>query len=407
MSGKKDTNAGGVVAGFIYQIYYFLYRLLKMQEGEIVSLEKFEDVGSEVGQEQTYYQLKHTIASKGTHIERMRDRDTDLWKTLSMWIDKIEKQGDETAQMEWIRESEFVLISNKTTEMNTFFQLAEAYKNEGRWEELKNYIAEQATKDSSGSLESKKNIRAYIRHVNDFCLLSEFLKRVKAEPMTDEDIVEAVNYLLEKQQHMRKPNAIITRETIYGRLSTMLLKGKVEFTMDSFDEKFGELFRKMRIRKFVPTNKEVNIPEHPYEQTFIRQLCDIDDVRARNIEDVKELTYQMLRFRNDYENALAAGDGEGGDDQRNFERDVKNRWKNHFLEENDGLTFMSDEEQKNKAAKAVVRRVRNEWLKFDEDDLNSEASNGCFYYFSDGKEPRIGWRVDWESLYNGKEWTID
>ena len=115
----------------------------------------------------------------------------------------------------------------------------------------------------------------------------------------------------------------------------------------------------------------------------------------------------MLRFRNDYENALAAGDGEGGDDQRNFERDVKNRWKNHFLEENDGLTFMSDEEQKNKAAKAVVRRVRNEWLKFDEDDLNSEASNGCFYYFSDGKEPRIGWRVDWESLYNGKEWTID
>ena len=137
-----------------------------------------------LGQEQTYYQLKHTIASKGTHIERMRDRDTDLWKTLSMWIDKIEKQGDETAQMEWIRESEFVLISNKTTETNTFFQLAEAYKNEGRWEELKNYIAEQATKDSSGSLESKKNIRAYIRHVNDFYLLSEFLKRVKAEPQS-------------------------------------------------------------------------------------------------------------------------------------------------------------------------------------------------------------------------------
>ena len=111
---SKDTNAGGVIAGFIYQIYYFLYRLLAMQEGETVSIEKFEDVGAEKGDKKTYYQLKHTIATKGTTIARMRDRDTDLWKTLSMWIDKIEEQGDEAAQRRWIAESEFVLLSNKS-----------------------------------------------------------------------------------------------------------------------------------------------------------------------------------------------------------------------------------------------------------------------------------------------------
>ena len=30
MGNTNDRNAGGVVAGFVYQIYYFLYRLLTM-----------------------------------------------------------------------------------------------------------------------------------------------------------------------------------------------------------------------------------------------------------------------------------------------------------------------------------------------------------------------------------------
>ena len=89
----------------------FLYLLLKMQKGETVSLEKFEDAGVEGDGVRTYYQLKHTVATAGTKVERMRDRDTDLWKTLSMWIDKIEEQGDENAQRKWIAESDFVLLS--------------------------------------------------------------------------------------------------------------------------------------------------------------------------------------------------------------------------------------------------------------------------------------------------------
>jgi hypothetical protein len=39
MSKADDRNAGGVVAGFVYQIYYFLYQLLTMGVGETVSLE--------------------------------------------------------------------------------------------------------------------------------------------------------------------------------------------------------------------------------------------------------------------------------------------------------------------------------------------------------------------------------
>ena len=42
-----------------------------------------------------------------------------------------------------------------------------------------------------------------------------------------------------------------------------------------------------------------------------------------------------------------------------------------------------------------------------QDEIGPAESNGCYYHFSDGETPRIGWRVDWETLYNGKEWTTE
>lgn len=55
----------------------------------------------------------------------MTDRDNDLWKTLSLWVSIIKKKGNEVTQRRWIANSEFVLISNKTTENNNFFGLVE------------------------------------------------------------------------------------------------------------------------------------------------------------------------------------------------------------------------------------------------------------------------------------------
>jgi hypothetical protein len=128
MSKTSDYTALGPLVGFVYQIYYFLSRLLTIQDGETVSLEKIDDVGSETGEKRTYFQLKHSINSKPSAVKRMTERDTDLWKTLNMWVSIVKKQGDEAAQRLWIANSEFVLISNKSAENNRFFEMVEAYK---------------------------------------------------------------------------------------------------------------------------------------------------------------------------------------------------------------------------------------------------------------------------------------
>lgn len=406
---SKDTNAGVVIAGFIYQIYYFLYRLLKMDEGESVSLEKFEDVGAEGNGSRTYYQLKHTSKTEGTRVEKMRNRDRDLWKTLSMWIDKIEAQGDVKAQKKWIAESTFVLLSNKSTEENLFFQKVEDYKNEGKWDELKKYIAEQAAKGASkenvsDGKKSGKTIRDYTKHVNEYELLKEFLLQVRPEFMSDDDILTAIDNFLVFTLHFREANAKNLRMTLYGKLCEKLRGGALVYDLKSFDGEFGELFRKMRDRKFVATNKLFVVPEKPLEQTFIKQLRDIGDFKVKNIDKVMELTEQKLRFENDYTSAIEVG---GDEDRKNFEQDVKTRWDNYFGENNDGISGSSSPDDIKDAAKKVLKGVRSEDLLFDEDRLNRDQSNGCFYHFSDGERPKIGWRYDWKEKYNGEEWTIE
>lgn len=412
---KNDSNAGGSIAGFIYQIYYFLYRLLTMRKGETVSLEKIDDVGTEMENEetQTYYQLKHSINSLPSAIKRMSDRDTDLWKTLSMWVNIIKKQGDENAQHAWIEQSEFVIISNKATDTNRFFQLLGEYQqNGGKWEDLKKYMAEQAAvepkekkteKEEKGN-EDKKTIYYYTKNINEFALLKEFLLKVKLKTKSDDDIISDIDFWLVNQQHFREANAKNLRITLYGKISEMLRGKALEYDLVSFDKEFGELFRKMKDRKFVVTNKVVVVPEKPLEQTFIKQLRDIDDFKTRSIDKVKELTEQRLRFENDYNNALEVS---GNDDRLIFERDVKTRWDNHFGEQNDGINEHSTPDEIKNAAKAVVKGVRDEYLQFDGEPLNADSSNGCFYYFSDGKTPKIGWRYDWKEKYNGEEWTTE
>ena len=402
----KDSNAGGSIAGFVYQIYYFLYRLVTIQKEEIVSLEKIDDVGSETGESRTYYQLKHTLNTKPSAVKRMADRDTDLWKTLNLWVDIIKKQGDEDAQRNWIAQSEFVLISNKTTDNNLFFVLVDAYQNKGKWDQLSEYLASQAAKEPKVKKEErksdKKNIYYYTKNVNEFALKKEFLEKVKVEFETDEDIKARIDHVLTFQKYVPAGHAENLRQLLMGNIADAIDKKEVEFTDESFNRAFGTLFQKMRTRKFVPTPRNFVIPERPMEQTFVKQLRDIDAPRSKTLKDVIELTEQKMGFENDYNHANTVA---GAEDQKDFEIDVKNRWKNAFEEMNADITVLSSNDEINKAGREVLKAVKKEALRYDEYNLDSVSSNGCFYFFSDGESPRIGWRQDWMSKYHGQEWT--
>ena len=405
---SNNTDASGVIAGFVYQIFYFLYRLLKIQDGETVSLEKIDDVGAEGGGMQTYYQLKHSINSKPSAVKRMVDRDNDLWKTLNMWVNKVKEKGDDESQRQWIEESEFVLISNKTAENNRLYELIKAYKTEeSKWSELEQYLSEQAAKkpkEGDARKDGAKNIYSYTKNVNEYALNKELLRHVTIEFESDEELEAKVNSELQYGKFIPEKRVNDMRLMLKGLLMEKILKQEAEYTKESFAGEFGPLFNDMRIRKFIPLNREVVLPEQPMEQTFVKQLQGVDAPRSHVLQEVIRMTEQKLAFENDYN---AANKMSGIHDQRQFEQDLHTEWRNIFDDYNGDLTSMSDEEDKSQAGKMVLKEVKKVKLKYGQEDIGPTESNGCFYHFSDGKEPQIGWRCDWESLYDGKEWTTD
>lgn len=407
MSKTSDYTALGPLVGFIYQIYYFLYHMLILQDCETVSLEKIDDVGLETGEKRTYFQLKHSINSKPSAVKRMTERDTDLWKTLNMWVSIVKKQGDEAAQRQWIANSEFVLISNKSAENNRFFELVEAYKkDDSNWDELEKFVSNQAAKDpkKESDGEEKQNIYLYTKNVNSYALKKELLKRVTVEFESDDELRAKIDSEIQYGKLVPEKRVSDVRYMLIGEITDSVVKEVTAYTKESFYAANVSLFHDMRTRKFIPLNRKVELPERPMEQTFVKQLQGVDAPRCNDMKEIIRLTEQKLRFENDYR---AANKSAGAQEQRQFEVDMHTEWKNIFDEQNDGLTFMSDEQKKRTAGKEVLKAVKKVHLKYDQEDIGPSESNGCFYHFSDGKTPQIGWRVDWETLYNGKEWTIE
>ena len=414
MSTTSDTSAVGSIAGFVYQIYFFLYQLLLMRKDDIVSLEKIDDVGTESDERRTYYQLKHTLGTTPTTTKYMTDRDTDLWKTLSLWVNIVKNAGNEETQRNLIAKSDFALISNKSTKDNQLVKLLEAYKEtkeDEKWTALKVYVNEQALKEpkegkkdeDKEKKDDKKSIYFYTKNVNDFPLLRELMEKVYFEFETDEEIKNKIDDVLTNQKYVPAGHSSNLRELLMGRLVGEINKKATEYTPEKFNTTYGSLFQKMLTRKFVPTPRDFKIPDDPTEQTFVRQLRDIDAPRSKTIKDIIQLTEQKLAFENDYNHANAVA---GAEDQKAFEADVFNRWYNAF-DHNDNISASSSKEQIKDAGRKVLKEVRSQTLKYDKDDLDTVVSNGCFYHFSDGESPRIGWRFDWKEKYNGQEWIIE
>ena len=407
MSKTSDYTALGPLVGFVYQIYYFLYRLLTIQDGETVSLEKIDDVGLETGEKRTYFQLKHSINSKPSAVKCMTERDTDLWKTLNMWVNIVKKQGDDVVQRQWIAKSEFVLVSNKNAENNRFFELVEAYKkDDSNWDELEKYVSNQAAKEPKEESvgEEKKNIYLYTKNVNDFALKKELLKHIAVVFESDDELRAKIDGEIQYGKLVPVNRVLDVRNMLIGDITDSVVKGITAYTKESFYAANVSLFDDMRTRKFIPLNRKVELPERPMEQTFIKQLQGVDDPLCNDPKEIVRMTEQKLRFENDYH---AANEASGAQMQRQFEENMHTEWKNIFMDKNRKVNFLSGEEAIKEAGWDVLKEVRSVKLKYDQDEIGPAESNGCYYHFSDGKTPQIGWRVDWETLYNGKEWTTE
>ncbi len=86
-----DTTAGPVFLGYLYQIEYALYLLLKADRDEAeLAIEYMDDVQfSDSGTAIELFQLKHSIRTQAT----LTDLSPELWKTLRTWSAHVQSGG--------------------------------------------------------------------------------------------------------------------------------------------------------------------------------------------------------------------------------------------------------------------------------------------------------------------------
>ena len=129
------------------------------------------------------------------------------------------------------------------------------------------------------------------------------------------------------------------------------------------------------------------------EQKFIKQLVDIGEINEENDEELMaEYTRYMLMVKISLESWHQKGELTS-EEIVNFNNEAKIRWKNKFRAKYRQINSKSPKE----LALELLDEIRAEKLNINSQQMETDFSNGEYYYLSD--KPEIGWRHDWESKY--------
>lgn len=411
MKTFQDTrNAENKSIGFDYQYYYFLYKLLGLEEGEKIGIEVKDDVHLDYGNgEQDSIQLKHSIQTNSSgKTVNLTERDIDLWKTIYNWINIINDpfDGRKTSkeQLSFIDRTKFILVSNKSSSLNNTFlkRITEFKQQKITIKDVKKYLDDLEKKTVDKDVKSyieilnKQSEKWLSRFINKLVfeldqddLINKIKSRIKSKIVREEKIDDVFNAL---DSNLRKQNYINTKS-----------KKKSIITFEEFYHKYKAYFDKGRNNKLPINKKKIKFNKPLLEQMFIKQLIDICAVDETDTAEMLRLTGQMLQTSNHLEDWINKGliVEEQLDE---FVKDCINKWKNTHDAVHRKINLnlklsgkYPSEEEIILSGSECLDKIRDLELVLDETNLDTELSNGEFYILSN--ELRIGWRYDWKERY--------
>lgn len=411
MKTFQDTrNAENKSIGFDYQYYYFLYKLLGLEEGEKIGIEVKDDVHLDYGNgEQDLIQLKHSIQTNSSgKTVNLTERDIDLWKTIYNWINIINDpfDGRKTSkeQLSFIDRTKFILVSNKSSSLNNTFlkRITEFKQQKITIKDVKKYLDDLEKKTVDKDVKSyieilnKQSEKWLSRFINKLVfeldqddLINKIKSKIKSKIVREEKIDDVFNAL---DSNLRKQNYINTKS-----------KKKSIITFEEFYHKYKAYFDKGRNNKLPINKKKIKFDKPLLEQMFIKQLIDICAVDETDTAEMLRLTGQMLQTSNHLEDWINKGliVEEQLDE---FVKDCINKWKNTHDAVHRKINLnlklsgkYPSEEEIILSGSECLDKIRDLELVLDETNLDTELSNGEFYILSN--ELRIGWRYDWKERY--------
>ncbi|MCD2452411.1 hypothetical protein GO003_018660 [Methylicorpusculum oleiharenae] len=396
----EKTSAAGTIVGFDFQYYYFLYKLLILKKGETIGFEALDDVHTQLNNDhQILIQIKHSIQKKSNGTTaNLTELDPDLWKTMYNWsaviTDKNDGRESQIDQRKFVQKTTFILASNKSfTSSNTFLsKISDFQVGQIDFEKMSNHL--KGLHKSTKSEEIKSHIGLVISL--DESVLSEFLRNIKSELNVANIIDQCKTALEEKDVNPRAIDNLfnqldsVVRQDIFKNFSD---NKKLIYSFEERSRKFRRYFDiannpELKIRKF-----EGGLPDRIEEQTFIKQLLEIEDINLSEQEIIQNYTRYRIMLESNLSNWVAEGQLTS-EEIGIFEDDIFRQWETEYRSSYRGKR---NPDEYIDIAHNILKAMRSKALSISGQKLLSDMSHGSLYSLSN--RPVIGWLKDWKEKY--------
>ena len=413
---EEQHTAMDKVAGFTYQFYCFLYCLLTMERGEVVSFEKWDDAAVEKGNLVTMLQAKHTVkvGAEGK-LPNLSNRASDLWKAIDVWRDIIVggKKGNRTKDemLDYINSHDFVFVCNKQTADNKLPKLCDELRANADVKRVDDVLDEITKEGKTGKekgdeegMTKYRPVQMMIDDLKSFELKEEFLKRVKFETRSQDDIKkDCVDYITD---HVRFPEEYATEvfDDFFAEAVKDLFdkadKGQpLLYTFDEQIKRFERVFQYHR-----EEDLDFQIKMERYKKEFldlicIQQLIKVNDFAEGDTVEIAKRASHFYSFKNRYYD-LKDNNRFIDKEEKEFFENAYAFWDNEFKHVYKGVGTTVSEDVIAEKASNLLYEVRKHQLTLRKKALSQYISDGAFYYLSD--ECIIGWHRDWQKFFKKK-----
>lgn len=416
---REELNHTAVptIAGYLYQYEYFIYRLLTIEPGQNVSFELFDDVAIKGTSGIAYCQAKHTIKTALGKDVQMTNRASDLWKAIDVWrkiivaaADGIENAMEKKqAQMDFIRDNDFILVCNKKTEGNKLLDLCEQLRACRDSEEncslanvdtVLDEISDQK-RNVTGSVRKCESVQDYIDHLKLFTYRGLFLKKIMVQEESFDSLKEkCLNHIHMNLRFPRSQVDMVLKEfksEVESDFNDAVKNGHtLSYSHEGQLNRFERVFNRYRGQPLQFPMYKVGYSQDFLDLICIKQLLKVKYIQEKSKDKIAEYVCDFLTFKNRYEdlreNSMIL--------ESECEAFVSNTiacWENEFdyayLDADDSTT----EDELNRMAKCLLYQIRKKQIVLREHTYQDKIANGAFYYLSD--ECLIGWHRDWKKIF--------
>lgn len=381
-----NTHVPDKLYGYGLQVRQMLYELLNCGIDSVVSIEKFDDVGVESGDEKNAIQTKSALSDRNP----ISDKAVDLWKTLYNWVIGL-KEGELP-----LNSTLFTLVINVNRSGNIVKWL-ESARDETEAKQVYEKICGEFRDKDGKYIKQSDSINNYIvTFINEenkkysMKIIEKFKLVIMDEGHTNKiyDEFRAKTYLPSDIQQLvfDKMLGWIDKTTAFQVENGQIM----QIAKKSFNNEMMLTQKLVNQNKCLvelapnPTNTEIELQQNEYK-TYIRQLQIID------------LDYDdQLTAINDYLKASAnrtiwAVNGDINEEiLQQYYEDLQKRWKNkkNIIE-------------MDKAEWEEPKRGKYLYLRCQDEDINNgiimiprSFKNGCYHELAD--QQQIGWHPNYK-----------